>query len=330
MIIVGGDPFYRKKIREELLSSLPNLRSEVYLSSPSSEDLARECFSNSLFNTFKLVRVDGFSYKKDMETFFDRFLSIENAPSFLIIEEPDVEKALSLEKKFKPGSKFKILSLQEMKPKEKAKFVQKHSSECGLTIIDLEAAETLLNLCDGNLSIVHEEIAKLKLLFGNAVTGRQIIEVVTPISNQKDAIQFYVSLMTGDSVNSVSIARQISFDEGYEIILGCLVRISYLVLLLHHVNGNDKTLSDFLKKKRTSMSLKWSLGDAEDVSKSGPPPSPFVMRVAKKLYDRVDSRSFWSKLFTQCYDSYLEYRLTANENKASADMEKVICVISRR
>jgi len=332
LIIISGDPFYRKESKRILDSLLPSSYSEVILSSPSENDLNRECFSNSLFKTFKFIRVEDFSYKKVMEPFFVRFLGAGSVSSLVLIEEPDTDKAQTLKKKFSElglEDKVECLFLCDMKPKEKAKFVQKHAVEVGVKI-DIESSELLLELCNDNLSIVHEELSKLKLLFGSDVTNKQIMSVVSPIVSSKDAVQFYVSLMGGNPVQSISVARQINNDEGYEIILGCLVRLSYLVLLLHYVNGNDKALMDFLKKKRTPLNLKWTSNDTEDVvSKSGPPPSLFMMRVAKKLYDRVGSRSFWAKLFTQCYESYVSYRMNANESQASAEIEKAICLISR-
>lgn len=333
IVVVGGDPFYRKSVKSDLVASASKSSVRISLSSPSTEEMARECLSNSLFGSFKIVTIDGFVYKKDMDDFFTRFLTLDNSNILVIIDEPDCAKAIALEKKistlgFRDKIDFRYLS-DDMKPKERVRFIQNHASEEGLALSS-EAAETLLDLCGSNLSVAHEEIMKLKLVTDSEITKKHVLYYVSSVGDYKDSIQFYISLMAGNGAQSLSIARRISFDEGAEVILGCLVRLSYLVLLLNCVNGNDKALMDFLKKKRSSLDIKWTLNSEEySISKINDIPSQFVMRVAKKLYDRVDGRSFWSKLFAQCYENYLEYRVTANDNIASADMEKIICIISR-
>jgi len=336
IILIFGDPFYRNRIRSDILKKIGNKVSLVLYETPDIDVLYRELLADSLFDNFKVVRISDFSFKKGMSDVFSKF-STSPSSITIIIEGSDVIEGKSISKKIREVVKEDILKEYFLDKCKKSKdvidFILSYSSENRIKI-DKQTASTLVDLCGMDLSIIHKELEKLYILFGSeTITKKDVLTFIDPISEEKSFVDFYVSIMTGDMNETLVNSREIIENMGHEAIFSSLMKISELLLIFAYFNGNKESVAHFVKKSRDQIKNKFSCflksGSIESVEKS-PQISDFMLRVVEKLYNRIGDKKRAMDLFAKCYDSFVKFRLTSNQSLASAQIDEIICAISRR
>lgn len=337
IILIFGDSFYRTEVRNDFLGKIKTKFSLVIYEKPSVEILIRELLSDSLFDDFKVVRVSDFSFKKEMSDFFSAF-SNSLSSSILIIEGSDASDGKSISKKIGECTKKDIIKEHFLEKCKKSKdatdFILEYSSKHNMKM-DKQLASLVVDLCGQDFSIIYEELKKLGIVFGtDKITKNDILVFISPISQDKSFIDFYVSIMTGDMKDTLVNSRNMTENMGPETVFSCLMKLSELLLIFSYFNGHKESVANFMKKDRSQMSRsKFSnflKNDMVESVEKQPQVSDFMLRVVEKLYNRLGDKKRAMDLFVKCYDSFRNFRLTANLSLASAQIDEIICVISRR
>ncbi len=335
--LIFGDSFYRNEVRSDFLKKIKTKFSLVIHEKPSIEIFARELLSDSLFDGIKVVRISDLSFKKEMSDIFSTF-SESLSSTILIIEGSDVSDGKSISKKIKECIKKDILKeffLEKCKKsKDATDFILEYSSKYDMKI-DKKIASLIVDLCGQDFSIIHKELEKLRIVFGNdQITNKDILEFVYPISQDKSFVDFYVSIMTGDMKDTLTNSRNMIESMGPEPVFSCLMKLSELLLIFTYFNGSKNSVASFVKKDRGQIARDKFSGffknSVEQNIEKQPPVSDFMLRVVEKLYNRIGDKKRAMDLFTKCYDSFCNFRLTSNLSLVSAQIDEIICAISWR
>lgn len=338
IISIFGDPFFRDAARSDVMLSLgANDIAVVNLQSPDTESLSRELKCNSLFDFWRVVRISDLSIKKDIEEILRKFFVSDESNTVVLIEEGDRKKYDTIIKKIKDFPNAPKLLLEKVmvecsKPKEAHKFVSDICSVLKLNL-DKEAYDSFVELCGLDQSVIYSELQKLSLLFDERlVTRKDVLWCISPVSGPGESLDLYLSILYGNTSQAVHRGRDLVKDGAYEAAFGVLMKLSEAVMMIALCNGSGKLAADFSKKKRPEI-LKSSMNEFMFGPDSGEKSyilSPFIYKVAQKVYDRIGNTSKAIGMFRRCYDSFVSYRIDSNESAASARIDEMIAVMCRR
>jgi len=317
--LIFGPPFFVKEKREEILSSVHCEYSMSFFVAPSYEDLRDPLMSCSLFNSLRVVIVSQFSFSKKM----DFLLRMSDCtPNILIIEGEDASDCEKL------SDRIKVLEIEHVncyfledpkKKKDVEKFIISQASSMSVNL-DKEAISFIADFCCEDYSIVNQELIKLKTLFSDSkITTRDIIEHVVPMAGSKSVLDLYVSLMVGNTSDCISISREIIKESGPEEVFSCIMKLVEICLLFSNFNGDKSRVVESLKK--------YSKSEGGEKQKA---PSDFVIRVAQKIYERIDSQKRARTLFVRTYNHFTGFRIKQNLALASSHIDELMCALSRR
>jgi DNA polymerase III delta subunit len=322
--IICGDDYFRKIEIDKVKSQYDfSIKSDY----PDKEGLFRDLFFESVFDSGrKAVVVRGLDMKKWASDLILRF-SKSSSNDCLIVSEGDPKKAKAFAKKI-DGVQLVELS-KANKPNDGVKFSIDRAKDFGFTL-NRDGAKLLVDLCGLDYAMLSTEIDKLSDIFpGEDIGEREVYFCINRLSGNSDFLSLYVSIMTGDTSESIRHAHNMKDEMTLDAVLGSIIKILHATIIISLFDGDKDRAFDFSTAKREEA--KTSFSSIGGVKKSkDPAPTKFLYNVSDKVQKRILCKRKVLALYENAYNSLVNSRVKQNENLALAQLDKIICLMCRR